>query len=80
MASFSASLRLSEALYRAGIDDDFSTLTARRCTYSAQQGFVAVVLDDYLNRVTSIRCSAAQPTTGRWIRALDESRGEAGLI
>lgn len=46
------SLRLGEARYRAGIDDYLTTLTAQRATYAARQGALAVVLEDYLNRVT----------------------------
>ena len=46
------SLRLGEARYRAGIDDYLATLTAQRATYAARQGSLAVVLEDYLNRVT----------------------------
>lgn len=48
----SESQTLSEARYRAGIDDFLSSLTAQRATYATRQGLLAVVLEDYLNRVS----------------------------
>lgn len=51
-ASATESLTLSEARYRAGIDDYLSTLTAQRSTYAARQAEFGIVLEDLLNRVT----------------------------
>lgn len=45
------SLRLSDARYRAGIDDYLSTLTAQRSAYAARQGALSAALEDLLNRV-----------------------------
>ena len=44
-------LTLTTARYRAGIDDSLARLTAQRNDYAAQQGVIAVLLQDLTNRI-----------------------------
>jgi multidrug efflux system outer membrane protein len=50
--ALSATYRLSEARYRAGIDNYLGVLVAQRELYAAQEGLVSVRLAGQINRVT----------------------------
>lgn len=52
VAQTADALRLSEARFKAGVDDRLATLDAQRSLYAAQQGLVQVQLAQQLNRVT----------------------------
>ena len=45
-------LKLSEARFRAGVDDRLATLDAQRSLYSAQQSLISTRLAEQVNRVT----------------------------
>ncbi|MCE4555296.1 efflux transporter outer membrane subunit [Pelomonas cellulosilytica] len=52
VAQTTDALKLSEARFRAGVDDRLATLDAQRSLYAAQQALVQVQLAQQLNRVT----------------------------
>jgi multidrug efflux system outer membrane protein len=61
-------LRLSEARYRAGIDDYLSTLTAQRSLYAARQAQSGILLEALLNRITLYQALGGAPDD--WARDL----------